>query len=147
MGKQIIRLTESDLHRIIRESVRRVIMEEEEDLEAQYKAACAKVKALKGKGDKKAFLAAAQEMNSLREKLGKAKTVKVPQGKSLPGHEGDNSGTELKNTKEGGKHKHDHPWNVRTNIMKDKKEMDKEDFGGIKGVKVNNIDDALVGGS
>ena len=91
--------------------------------------------------------AAAQEMNSLRERLGKVKTIKVPQGKSLPGHEGDKSGAELKQTKEGGKHKHDHLWNVRTHIMKDKKEMDKEDFGGIKGVKVNNIDDALVGGN
>jgi hypothetical protein len=141
MGRQIIRLTESDLHRIIKESVRRVIKEEKEDLEAQYKAACAKVKALKGKGDKKAFIAAAQEMNALKEKLGKANIVKVPQGKSLPGHEGDNSGTELKQKKEeGSKHKHQHIWNAVKDNLANKKAMDQEHF---QKPKVNDIDAAL----
>jgi hypothetical protein len=141
MGRQIIRLTESDLHRIIKESVRRVIKEEEEDLEAQYKAACAKVKALKGKGDKKAFIAAAQEMNALREKLGKVNTIKLAQGKSHPNQESDDSGSELKKKKpEGSKHKHEHVWNAVRDNLANKKAMDQEHF---QKQKVNDIDAAL----
>ena len=79
MAKQIIRLTESDLHNIIRESVRRVLMEEEEPeyTEADLEAAKKLVKKLKKKGGPE-FLEAAQLMQKIKEKLDKVKCVVQP---------------------------------------------------------------------
>lgn len=79
MAKQIIRLTESDLHNIIRESVRRVLREEEEPeyTEADLEAAKNLVRALKKKGGPE-FLEAAQLMQKIKEKLGHAKSVIQP---------------------------------------------------------------------
>jgi hypothetical protein len=75
MGKQIIRLTESDLHRIIKESVNRILRESnEEDLEA----ARAELRAAKESGDKKRILAAAQEFQRLKELTGNANIIKQP---------------------------------------------------------------------
>ena len=71
MARQIIRLTESDLHRIIKESVKRILREEDEpeytmeDLEA----AKAKMQALRKSGNNKAFMQAAAEWQKIREKL------------------------------------------------------------------------------
>ena len=79
MAKQIIRLTESDLHNIIRESVRRVLREEEEPeyTEADLEAAENLVRTLKKKGGPE-FLEAAQLMQKIKEKLGKANVVNQP---------------------------------------------------------------------
>ena len=83
MAKQIIRLTEADLHRIIKESVDRILRESEEptpeQLEAMFKDAAARVKKYKGKRQyQKEFLEAAKEMQDLKLKLGKCKTVVNP---------------------------------------------------------------------
>ena len=79
MAKQIIRLTESDLHNIIKESVRRVLREEEEPeyTEADLEAAKNLVRALKKKGGPE-FLEAAQLMQRIKEKLGQVKSVIQP---------------------------------------------------------------------
>ena len=77
--KQIIRLTESDLHNIIRESVRRVLREEEEPeyTEADLEAAEKLMLALKKKGGPE-FLQAARIWQNIKEKLGKANMVNQP---------------------------------------------------------------------
>ena len=78
MAKQIIRLTESDLHNIIRESVRRVLREEESEYtEADLEAAKKLVKKLKKKGGPE-FLEAAKLMQKIKEKLGQVKCVVQP---------------------------------------------------------------------
>ena len=79
MAKQIIRLTESDLHNIIRESVRRALREEEEPeyTEADLEAAKNLVRALKKKGGPE-FMEAAQLMQKIKEKLGQVKSVIQP---------------------------------------------------------------------
>ena len=77
MAKQIIRLTESDLHNIIRESVRRVLREQDEYTEADLETAKKKMKALKKKGGPE-YLKAAQEWQKIKEKLGKANSVIQP---------------------------------------------------------------------
>ena len=79
MAKQIIRLTESDLHNIIRESVRRVLREEEEPeyTEADLEAAEKLMLALKKKGGPE-FLQAAKIWQNIKEKLGKVNAVIQP---------------------------------------------------------------------
>ena len=81
MAKQIIRLTESDLHNIIRESVKRVLREQDETplyTQDDLEAAANKVRALKKGGDKKAWLEAAQEYQKIKEYLGKANVINQP---------------------------------------------------------------------
>ena len=77
--KQIIRLTESDLHNIIRESVRRVLREEEEPeyTEADLEAAEKLMLALKKKGGPE-FLQAAKIWQNIKEKLGKVNVLNQP---------------------------------------------------------------------
>ena len=73
--KQIIRLTESDLHRLISESVKRVLWESEEDdelqdLENRVKEAAEKMQALKGKRNMgREFALAAKEWRDLKDEL------------------------------------------------------------------------------
>ena len=79
MKRQIIRLTESDLHRIIKESVKRIIRESEMPTLADLEAAKSKVRALKGKkGMQKEFIAAAKELQRIKELLGKVEVNKNP---------------------------------------------------------------------
>ena len=75
MPKQILRLTESDLHRIIKESVDKILREHTEaDLEAAKK----RLLAAKKKGKRDEILAASQEYQKIKEILGKANTVINP---------------------------------------------------------------------
>lgn len=80
MKRQVIRLTEGDLHRIIRESVKRILREEnempsytQEDLDMATK----KMQALKKKGDP-GWIQAAQERQRIKEFLGQANVVNQP---------------------------------------------------------------------
>lgn len=79
MSRQIIRLTESDLHKIIKESVNRILKESEMPTIEDLEMAKQKMKALRGKKDRKQeWLAAAQEYQRLRELLGKTNIVNQP---------------------------------------------------------------------
>jgi len=75
MARQIIRLTESDLHRIIKESVNQIIKEETEaDLEAAKKRL---LKAKKGR-DTKELVDATKEYHRIKALLGQSKTIVNP---------------------------------------------------------------------
>lgn len=135
MKRQIIRLTEGDLHRIIRESVNRILKEEneapaytQEDLEA----AKAKMQSLRQKGDKKAFLAAAQEYQRIKEALGKANFVDLR--KMSP--EEQLNFSEKENDKRGIE-PHSHKWNKLLYGINTQKELHK-DIDAEKGPKINS---------
>lgn len=127
MNKQIIKLTESDLHSIIMESVNRII---NESLEDEFEAAKAKVKALKGKGNKAAFLAAAQEYQRLKELIGKDKTVINPSA-NWSDEENEKRGIKKVNGNTG--------WRKMGHLTK-KKETDQEDRAKLK---VNDVDSII----
>jgi len=139
MAKQIIRLTEADLHRIIKESVNRIIRESDgepsrEELEAMYNDAASRVKKYKGKRQfQKEFLAAAQEMAALKVKLGKCKMVVNP----------DADFSDRENEKRGIKKKVGLRRVMGDGDMVKRREEDQRDREGLKGVKVNDIDDIL----
>ena len=77
--KKIVRLTESDLHKIIKESVERIISESNVPTIEDLEIAKQKMQALRGKKDKKKeFFAAAQEYQKIKELLGKTNFVKQP---------------------------------------------------------------------
>ena len=139
MAKQIIRLTEADLHKIIKESVNRIIRESEEEpsreeLEAMYKDAVARVKKYKGKRQfQKEFLAANQEVQALKVKLGTAKIIVNP----------DSGFTDRENEKRGIKKKVGLRRVMGDGDMVKRREEDQRDKEGLKGVKVNDIDDIL----
>ena len=79
MPRQIIRLTESDLHKIIKESVERIISESNMPTIEDLEIAKQKMQALRGKKDKKMeFFAAAKEYQKIKELLGKANFIKQP---------------------------------------------------------------------
>lgn len=76
MRRQIIRLTESDLHKIIKESVRRIIKEE---TEADLEAAKERLMNAKAGRDKNELLAATKEYYRIKSLLGQeVKTVVNP---------------------------------------------------------------------
>jgi hypothetical protein len=138
MTKQIIRLTEADLHRIIKESVDRILRESEEptpeQLEAMFKDAAARVKKYKGKRQyQKEFLEAAKEMAALKVKLGKCKMVVNP----------DADFSDRENEKRGIKKKVGLRRVMGDGDMVKRREEDQRDREGLKGVKVNDIDDIL----
>ena len=138
MAKQIIRLTEADLHRIIKESVDRILRESEEptpeQLEAMFKDAAARVKKYKGKRQyQKEFLEAAKEMQDLKLKLGKCKTVVNP----------DSGYSDRENEKRGIQKKVGLRRVMGDNDMIKRREEDMRDKEGLKGVAVNDIDDIL----
>ena len=116
--KQIIRLTESDLHNIIRESVRRVLREQDEYTEADLEAAKEKMKALKKKGGSE-YLKAAQEWQKIKEKLGKVNVV------NQPGADWSEKENEKRNIMTHEKFKHVDP-RKRKDIDKDKKPKQSE---------------------
>ena len=138
MAKQIIRLTEADLHRIIKESVDRILRESEEptpeQLEAMFKDAAARVKKYKGKRQyQKEFLEAAKEMQDLKLKLGKCKTVINP----------DSGYSDRENEKRGIQKKVGLRRVMGDKDMIKRREEDMRDKEGLKGVAVNDIDDIL----
>lgn len=138
MAKQIIRLTEADLHRIIKESVDRILRESEdttpEQLEAMFKDAAARVKKYKGKRQyQKEFLEAAKEMQDLKLKLGKCKTVVNP----------DSGYSDRENEKRGIQKKVGLRRVMGDKDMIKRREEDMRDKEGLKGVAVNDIDDIL----
>ena len=138
MAKQIIRLTEADLHRIIKESVDRILRESEEptpeQLEAMFKDAAARVKKYKGKRQyQKEFLEAAKEMQDLKLKLGKCKTVVNP----------DSGYSDRENEKRGIQKKVGLRRVMGDKDMVKRREEDMRDKEGLKGVAVNDIDDIL----
>jgi hypothetical protein len=138
MAKQIIRLTEADLHRIIKESVDRILRESEEptpeQLEAMFKDAAARVKKYKGKRQyQKEFLDAAKEMQDLKLKLGKCKTVVNP----------DSGYSDRENEKRGIQKKVGLRRVMGDKDMIKRREEDMRDKEGLKGVAVNDIDDIL----
>jgi hypothetical protein len=116
--KQIIRLTESDLHNIIRESVRRVLREQDEYTEADLETAKKKMKALKKKGGSE-YLKAAQEWQKIKEKLGKVNVV------NQPGADWSEKENEKRNIMTHEKFKHVDP-RKRKDIDKDKKPKQSE---------------------
>jgi hypothetical protein len=116
--KQIIRLTESDLHNIIRESVRRVLREQDEYTEADLETAKKKMKALKKKGGPE-YLKAAQEWQKIKEKLGKVNVV------NQPGADWSEKENEKRNIMTHEKFKHVDP-RKRKDIDKDKKPKQSE---------------------
>jgi hypothetical protein len=116
--KQIIRLTESDLHNIIRESVRRVLREQDEYTEADLETAKKKMKALKKKGGPE-YLKAAQEWQKIKEKLGKVNVV------NQPGADWSEKENEKRNIMSHEKFKHVDP-RKRKDIDKDKKPKQSE---------------------
>jgi hypothetical protein len=118
MAKQIIRLTESDLHNIIRESVRRVLREQDEYTEADLETAKKKMKALKKKGGPE-YLKAAQEWQKIKEKLGKVNVV------NQPGADWSEKENEKRNIMTHEKFKHVDP-RKRKDIDKDKKPKQSE---------------------
>lgn len=138
MAKQIIRLTEADLHRIIKESVDRILRESEEptpeQLEAMFKDAAARVKKYKGKRQyQKEFLEAAKEMADLKLKLGKCKMVVNP----------DSGFSDRENEKRGIQKKVGLRRVMGDKDMIKRREEDMRDKEGLKGVAVNDIDDIL----
>ena len=138
MAKQIIRLTEADLHRIIKESVDRILRESEEptpeQLEAMFKDAAARVKKYRGKRQyQKEFLEAAKEMQDLKLKLGKCKTVVNP----------DSGYSDRENEKRGIQKKVGLRRVMGDKDMIKRREEDMRDKEGLKGVAVNDIDDIL----
>lgn len=138
MAKQIIRLTEADLHRIIKESVDRILRESEEptpeQLEAMFKDAAARVKKYKGKRQyQKEFLEAAKEMQDLKLKLGKCKTVVNP----------DSGYSDRENEKRRIQKKVGLRRVMGDKDMIKRREEDMRDKEGLKGVAVNDIDDIL----
>lgn len=141
MAKQIIRLTEADLHRIIKESVDRILRESEEptpeQLEAMFKDAAARVKKYKGKRQyQKEFLEAAKEMQDLKLKLGKCKTVVNP----------DSGYSDRENEKRGIQKKVGLRRVMGDKDMIKRREEDMRDKEGLKGVAVNDIDAILMPG-
>ena len=141
MAKQIIRLTEADLHRIIKESVDRILRESEEptpeQLEAMFKDAAARVKKYKGKRQyQKEFLEAAKEMQYLKLKLGKCKTVVNP----------DSGYSDRENEKRGIQKKVGLRRVMGDKDMIKRREEDMRDKEGLKGVAVNDIDAILMPG-
>jgi len=138
MAKQIIRLTEADLHRIVRESVDKILKESEEptpeQLEAMFKDAAARVKKYKGKRQyQKEFLEAAKEMADLKLKLGKCKMVVNP----------DSGFSDRENEKRGIQKKVGLRRVMGDKDMVKRREEDIRDKEGLKGVAVNDIDDIL----
>ena len=127
-----IRLTESDLKHIIKESVKRIIKEEEDaELLAQYEAAKAKVKALKGKRDKKAeFFKAASEYQRLKELLGIGKQIINPSVR-WSDEENERRGIKKVDGNTG--------WRKMDHLGK-KKELDKDDN---ERLDIVNVDNAL----
>ena len=138
MAKQIIRLTEADLHRIVRESVDKILKESEEptpeQLEAMFKDAAARVKKYKGKRQyQKEFLEAAKEMQDLKLKLGKCKTVVNP----------DSGYSDRENKKRRIQKKVGLRRVMGDKDMVKRREEDMRDKEGLKGVAVNDVDDIL----
>ena len=139
MAKQIIRLTESDLHKIIKESVNRIIRESDEEpskeeLESMYNDAVERVKKYKGKRQyQKEFLAASQEMQALKLKLGKCKMVVNP----------DVNFSDRENEKRGIKKKVGLRRVMGDGDMVKRREEDQRDREGLKGIKPNDVDDIL----
>lgn len=147
MAKQIIRLTESDLHRMIKRAVNKIvesknrarqnwlIREEDSDLEAQFEEAKKKMKALKGvRGKKDEFLAAAQEYQRLKELMGKTNMVLNPSAYQ----------SDIENEKRGiAKVNGNTGWRKMGHLVK-KKETEMDDREGLNGVAINDVD-AIMG--
>ncbi len=75
MRKQVVRLTEGDLHRIIKESVNRILREEFED---EFEAAKEELRAAKASKDKPRILAAQKEYQRLKELSGNNTVINQP---------------------------------------------------------------------
>lgn len=75
MAKQIIKLTESDLHRIIKESVNKIIREGAHE---DFEAAKAALRNARAKGNRDEILAASQEFQRAKEAAGKANVISNP---------------------------------------------------------------------
>ena len=144
MAKQIIRLTEGDLHRIIKRAVNKIveskrqnwlIRESDDDLEAQLEAAKEKMKAFKGvRGKKDEFIAAAQEYQRLKELMGKANVVLNPSAYH----------SDIENEKRGiAKVNGNTGWRKMGHLDK-KKETEMDDREGLTGVAINDVD-AIMG--
>ena len=130
MNKKLIRLTEGDLHRIVRESVNRILRESDEE---NYELVKQQLRDARAKKDKAEILRLGQEYQRLKEKLGKTKTLVNP----------DVRWSDEENIKRG----HD-PYNGNTKwkvggLINRRREMDKDDREGIKGVRTNDIDSIL----
>lgn len=133
MARQIIRLTESDLHKIIKESVKRIIYESNAPTPEDLEIAKQKMQALRGKKDKKMeFFAAAQEYQKIKELLGKANFIKQP---SSYWSDKENEKRGITPSDENSK------WRLPGHIQR-QKEADKEFFDKTKG---ENDIDAMLG--
>ena len=133
MSRQIIRLTESDLHKIIKESVERIISESNMPTLEDLEIAKQKMQALRGKKDKKMeFFAAAQEYQKIKELLGKTNFIKQPSS-YWSGKENEKKG--ITPSDENSK------WRLPGHIQR-QKEADKEFFNKTKG---ENDVDAMLG--
>ena len=157
--KRIIRLTETDLHRIIRrgvqdtlrenrinrligESIRRVLRESEKDdedlteLEKRVKEAAKKMKELKGKkGMQKEFAEAAVEWRKLKDELdrkkGSFKELVNPSAEEIE---------KLNKEKGVDKNKRRHPWNKKKEAIKIQDELNVAQ----RKLKKNDVD-AILG--
>ena len=130
MAKQIIKITESDLHDIIRESVNYIL---KESLEDELELRKQELKAARASGNKKAIIAAAQAYNAAKLAAGKENIVKNP---------GVNWSDE-ENAKRGIAKKVGLRRVMGDNDMVKRKEEDRRDREGLKGIKANDIDDIL----
>lgn len=137
MRKQIIRLTESDLHRIIKESVRRILREEDEPeyTQADLDAAKAKMQALRGKGNHKAFMAAANEYQKIKAALGQENVIDLR--KMSP--EDQMGWAEKENQRRGvdPEQRGSHIWNKRLYGINTQKQLH-QDIDAEKGPKINS---------
>lgn len=121
MAKKLIRLTESDLHRIISNSVKRII-KEEEDLEAL------KARVKRSKKGTKAWLEAVRQYQAAKEKAGKANMIVNP----------DVYYSERENEKRGtAKNNSDRLFRTKGNMLM-KRELDKETIQKAKERQMKN---------
>ena len=137
MRKQIIRLTESDLHRIIKESVRRILREEDEPeyTQADLDAAKSKMQALRGKGNHKAFMDAALEYNKIKERLGQANVKDLR--KLSPEEQMNWSDDEMRRLGMNPDDRSSHVWNKRLYGINTQKQLH-QDIDAEKGPKINS---------
>ena len=150
MGRQIIRLTESDLHKIVKESVRRALREMNsnerfaalegvptEELQARYEELADKLREFKKNGEigTPEYIEAAQERQAIKERLGLSTRLNV--GAYW-------SDEENKKREEAGLVDL-HPWRkFQKEIEQGKKQINKDEKEK-QGAPENNIDDIMMG--
>ena len=129
MSKRLIRLTEGDLHRIVKESVVRILRESDEE---DYEIVKEKLRQARANKDKDEILRLGQEYQRLKEKLGKAKILKNP----------DVRYSDRENIKRGlDPYNGNVKWRVG-GLIAQKKEMD-DDYFRRMGMQVNDVDSIL----